>query len=139
MSLYAFKKLKTQWDKVKPCIEIADIAFISIRIIIFFGGLGWLVFSDISQETFGHLSNIIAYFIIYSVIIYTWLFLSPQKKRTIYGFALFFDILYAYMLVRITGGFESSFFIAFYLVAALYSFYYGPEPSYLQCPPYYIF
>jgi signal transduction histidine kinase len=129
MSLYAFKKLKTQWDKVKPCIEIADIAFISIRIIIFFGGLGWLVFSDISQETFGHLSNIIAYFIIYSVIIYTWLFLSPQKKRTIYGFALFFDILYAYMLVRITGGFESSFFIAFYLVAALYSFYYGLVPG----------
>jgi signal transduction histidine kinase len=29
------------------------------------------------------------------------------------------------MLVRVTGGFDSSFFIAFYLVTALYSFYYG--------------
>jgi signal transduction histidine kinase len=129
MSHDTYTKLKTQWDKVKTYIEIADVAFISVRIIIFFGGIGWLVFSDLSQETFRNVSDTIIYFIIYSFIIYVWLFFSPQKKRTIYGFALFFDILFASMLVRVTGGFDSSFFIAFYLVTALYSFYYGLVPG----------
>ena len=129
MSHDTYTKLKTQWDKVKTYIEIADVAFISVRIIIFFGGIGWLVFSDLSQETFRYVSDTIIYFVIYSFIIYIWLLFSPQKKRTIYGFALFFDILFASMLVRVTGGFDSSFFIAFYLVTALYSFYYGLVPG----------
>ena len=129
MSHDTYTKIKNQWDIVKTNVEIADVAFLSIRIIIFFGGLGWLIFSDISPETFRYVSSTITYFVIYSVIIYIWLFSSPQKKRIIYGFTLFFDILFATMLVRVTGGFDSSFFIAFYLVTALYSFYYGLLPG----------
>ncbi len=125
MSLNTYKKLRTQWDKVKSYIEIVDIAFICLRIIIFCGGLGWLIFSNISQKIFEDVSSIFIFFVAYSVFIYIWLFFSPRKKRTIYGFSLFFDLLYASLLVRATGGFESSFFNGFYLITALYSFYYG--------------
>jgi signal transduction histidine kinase len=125
MGLFPYQNLKAQWNNVKTYIEIADIAFVSLRLIIFCGGIGWLVFSNISQKTFGDVSRIYIYFVAYSLFIYIWLFLSPQKKRTIYGFSLLFDLLYTSLLVRVTGGFESSFFNGFYLITALYSFYYG--------------
>jgi signal transduction histidine kinase len=120
-----YKKLKTQWTTVKSYVEIADVAFIFLRAIILCGGVAWLIFSDISQKTFGDVSSLFFYFIAYSVLIYLWLFLSPEKKRTIYGFSLFFDLFFASLLVRVSGGFDSSFSNGFYLITALYSFYYG--------------
>ncbi|HDZ61796.1 MAG TPA: sensor histidine kinase [Nitrospirae bacterium] len=123
MSLY--QKLKIRWEKSKIHIEIADTAFSFLRLILFLGGIGWLIFSDIPQETFRDVTLIIIYFVAYSVLIYLWLFLSPQKKKTIYIFCLAFDLVFASLLVRATGGFGSSFFNGFYLITALYSFYYG--------------
>ncbi len=110
---------------MKPCIEIADIAFISLRIIILLGGIGWLIFSHISPKTFLDVGNLFIFFALYSVFVYLWMFFSPVKKRTIYIFSLFFDFLFTSLLVRVTGGFDSHFLNAFYLMTALYSFYYG--------------
>jgi signal transduction histidine kinase len=125
MSQNIYKKLKTQWDIVKNNVEIADIAFIFLRIIILCGGIGWLIFSQISQKKFGEVGNLFVFFIFYSFLIYLWLFFFPEKKKTAYGFSLFFDLLFTSLLVWITGGFDSNFFTGFYLITALYSFYYG--------------
>ncbi len=126
MSFVTYQRLKTQWGKVKSCIEIADIAYIIIRLIILWGGIAWIVFSDISIETFGDVSKLFIYFVTYSFFIYVLLFFYPEKKKNIYGLSLFFDISYASLLVRVTGGFDSHFFNGFYLVTALYSFKFGP-------------
>jgi len=123
------EKIKKQSGIIKANIEIADIAFLSLRIIIFCGGLGWLLFSHVSPETFRLVSRIGFFFIVYSVLIYVWLLWSPKIKKGIYGFALLFDLLFASLLVRETGGFSSSFFNGFYLVTALYTFYYGLVPG----------
>ncbi|UCH80283.1 MAG: hypothetical protein JSW20_11130 [Nitrospiraceae bacterium] len=125
MSHITFRTLKTQWDKVKPFIEFADIAFIFLRIIILCGGIGWLIFSRISEKTFGDVSNLFIFFIVYSIIIYLWLFFFPEKKRRIHVFFLFLDFIFTSLLVKVTGGFASHFLIGFYLMTALYSFYYG--------------
>ncbi len=119
-------KLKTQWDVFKHNLEIVDIAFVFLRFIIFCGGIGWLIFSEISQKTAEDVGKVFVYFIVYTFFIYLWFFISPKKKRTIYDFSLFFDLLFAFLLIRTTGGFSSPFFFnGFYLVTALYSFYYG--------------
>ncbi len=123
------EKLSALRGKVKAGIESADIAFLLLRISIFWGGIGWLFFSEISDQTFQHVSSIFTFFALYSLLIYVWLFLLPQKKKIIYGVALVFDLLYASLLVRVTGGFESSFFNGFYLITALYSFYFGLIPG----------
>lgn len=129
MSLHFVENIRNQWLKVKPDIEIADIAFVVLRIVIFGGGIGWILFSDLSQQTFEYVRSIFVYFTVYSIFIYIWLFISPRKKQIIYGAALIFDLLYASLLVRGTGGFDSSFFNGFYLITALYSFYYGFVPG----------
>ena len=114
------KKLGALRGHIKDGIESADIAFLLLRISIFWGGIGWLFFSEISDQIFKHVSSLFAYFAVYCSLIYVWLFLLPQKKKTIYGIVLVFDLLYASLLVRVTGGFDSSFFNGFYLITALY-------------------
>ncbi len=118
-------KLKTRWNTARSYIEIADVAFIFLRFIILCGGIGWLIFSNIPQKTFVDVRGLFIFFVLYSIVIYLWLFLSPRGKRTIYGFSLLFDLLFTSLLVKVTGGFESSFLNGFYLITALYSFYYG--------------
>ncbi|MBL7032251.1 MAG: sensor histidine kinase, partial [Nitrospira sp.] len=120
-----YEKLKRQAETIRSYVEIADVAFIGLRVIIFCGGLGWLLFSDLPSAALDKVYNVFYYFIAYSFLIYILLFSYPQRKRRIYGFALVFDLIYASLLVSVTGGFESSFFTGFYLITALYSFYYG--------------
>ncbi|MCK5427064.1 MAG: hypothetical protein KAJ34_05170 [Thermodesulfovibrionia bacterium] len=115
-----------QWNTIKSHMEPADVAFIFLRTIILWGVAGWLVFSYVSQKTIGYVGSLIIFFIIYTIFIYLLLFFLPEKKRTIYGFSLFFDFLFTTLLARSTGGFESSFSNGFYLMTALYSFYFGP-------------
>jgi signal transduction histidine kinase len=125
MFMDVYDKLRSQWVKVKPCIEIADVAFVFLRAIILFGGIGWLAFSRISEKQFQDVSELFIFFVIYSVVIYIWLFFYPDKKRSIHVLFLLFDFLFTSLLVRATGGFSSHFLNGFYLMTALYSFYYG--------------
>jgi len=119
------EKFKIMRDKARAYLEISDIAFIVLRFVIFCGGIGWLLFSLVSPETLRHVSSIFLFFSVYSVVIYVWLFISPQRKKLVYGAALALDLLYTSLLVRVTGGFDSSFFNGFYLITALYTFYFG--------------
>ena len=125
MSRSIYERWRTQWNTFKNSIEIADIAFILLRIIILCGGVGWLIFSDIPQETFRYISSLFIFLTLYCGFVYLLFFLSPVRKRTIYGSLLFFDLVFTSLLVKATGGFESSFLNGFYLITALYSFYYG--------------
>ncbi len=122
-------KFKKAWGRIKSNLEMADLAFVYLRITIFCGGIGWLVFSDISQTTFENVRSVFTYFGAYSILLYVWLFIAPHRKKSVYIVALFFDLLYATLLVRVTGGFDSSFFNGFYLISALYSFYFGLIPG----------
>lgn len=115
-----------QWDTVKTNIEPVDIAFVSLRVLILWGVAGWLAFSEVSKITFGYITSLVVFFVIYSIFIYILLFFLPGKKRVIYECSLFFDFLFTSLLVRATGGFESPFSNGFYLMTALYSFYFGP-------------
>ncbi|MBI4698812.1 MAG: sensor histidine kinase, partial [Nitrospirae bacterium] len=119
------ERLRSRWRTFKTEIEIAEIAFLLLRIIILWGGAGWLVFSDISSESFQDVSNLLLFSVVYSVVIFLLLFFFTEKEKLIYGLFLFFDFLFVSLLVRVTGGFESPFLSGFYLLTALYSFYYG--------------
>ena len=121
-----FSYTMSQWNKIKTHIELVDIAFVSLRAVILWGVGAWLIFSSVSKETAGFVASLIVFFVIYSVFVYIFLFFLPLKKRIIYGCSLFFDFLFTTLLVSATGGCDSPFANGFYLMTALYSFYFGP-------------
>ncbi len=126
MNQNIYEKLTGQWNKAKSHIEISDTAFTVLRIIVLGGGIAWLIFTDVPQKTIEDVSQVLIYFTAYCIFIYLWLFISPHKKKTVYLFSLLLDLSFISLLVMATGGFDSSFFNGFYLITALYSFYYGP-------------
>ena len=68
------KKLGERWDTFKKNVEVADVAFIFLRVIILWGGIGWLVFSDISQRATGYVAVQLFAFVTYCTFFYIWLF-----------------------------------------------------------------
>ncbi|MBI4847105.1 MAG: sensor histidine kinase [Nitrospirae bacterium] len=119
------EKLKKLRNKAKNNLEIADIAFIFLRIVVLIGGCAWLIFSETPQETIRNINALLMYFAAGSICIFFSLFLFPHKEKIIYAIALFFDLSFISLLVYMTGGFDSPFSNGFYLMTALYSFYYG--------------
>jgi hypothetical protein len=112
--------IQKQWHILKGNIEYADIAFVLLRAVIFWGVALWLIFSHVSQKTTGYVTSLIVFFFIYSLFIYILLFFLPKGKRIIYKSSLLFDFLFTTLLVKATGGFESPFSNGFYLMTALY-------------------
>jgi signal transduction histidine kinase len=118
-------RLVQQWDVVRSRLGVADMAFLVLRLVILFGGIGWMVFSDISHDTFERVRNLFIYFSIYTSVFFVLFGTMPDQKNRLYGIGLFFDLSFTSFLVSATGGFNSSFFNGFYLITAMYSFHYG--------------
>jgi len=117
--------LREKWKHIKAEFELADAGFLILRIVALIGGYGWLAFADIEPDVARRFHYILIYFILYCVLLYTLLFWLFHKKQVIYVFSLFLDISFLYLLIKNTGGFNSSYFVGFYLLTVLHSFYYG--------------
>ena len=110
---------------LKGRLAPTDIGFAALRLITFLGGAGWLVFSPINFQSKHHLSLILTWFFIYSSLLYMAIFILPRLIRKFYLAALVLDLGFIYLLVKNSGGIQSNFFLAFYLLVALHAFYYG--------------
>jgi signal transduction histidine kinase len=117
--------LKTRYASVRRGFEIADVGFFVLRIIALAGTVGWLLVAPVPRETVSTFLRIAGFFLAYCVSVYVLLFFRFDRKRDIYRLFLLFDLAFVYLLIANSGGFASSFFIGFYLLTALHSFYYG--------------
>jgi signal transduction histidine kinase len=117
--------LAQQWDAVRSSLEVTDTAFLVLRLVILFGGIGWMIFSNIPYDTFERVRNLFIFFSVYTSVFIVLFCTLPGQKNWLYGIVLFLDLSFTSFLVSATGGFNSSFFNGFYLVTALYSFHYG--------------
>ena len=117
--------LKARYESVRSGFEIADIGFFALRVIALAGTIGWLLVAPVPRETVSSFLWIAVFFLSYCILGYALLFFRFDRKRDIYRIFLLFDIAFVYLLIVNSGGFASSFFIGFYLLTALHSFYYG--------------
>lgn len=114
------------WQKILSRLETTDLWFLVLRVVTMLVGLAWyrLVPYDAStQFIFGLL---LSGFVVYTVILYVSIFLWPGRIRTFYLVAMAVDLLFIFFLVKYVGKLQGSFFIAFYLLVGLHSFYFGP-------------
>lgn len=117
-------------DKFKKYNYI-DTTFAFLRILTIIGGLFWIYFSQFDYGSKKTLLSIFIFFCVYSSILYLLIFLFPDKIRELYFGALFLDLIFIFFLIEKTGGMNSNFYLAFYLLIALHSFYYGLKISIL--------
>jgi signal transduction histidine kinase len=117
--------LAGRWSAIRDRIEIADVGFLLLRITALAGNVGWLLFVGMSAEAARAFLRTSLYFIAYNLVLYLLLFLAFERKKVLYGIFLVIDLSYVSLLVAHSGGFDSSFFIGYYLLAALHAFYYG--------------
>jgi len=106
-------------------LSIVDKLFALLRVLAFIGGSLWVW---LSTPLLSHQTSIIYNFLffgLYSVLLYFFIFNFPSRIRQIYQITLYLDLVFVFWLVRFTGGFNSEFFLAFLLLIALHSFYFG--------------
>ncbi len=118
--------LERQCGAMRREIELADIGFLLLRVVTLPGVFVWLFLEHESLEKLGIYYRIAAYFAAYGLLLYLLLFLRPARKKTVYSLSLVFDLSFVYLLIVNSGGYDSSFFVGFYLLTALHAFYFGP-------------
>lgn len=106
-------------------LNTIDQLFALLRVLTFTGGTAWIVLTPVPEIHQLYLIYNFIFFVGYSLILYLLIFLWPLQVRLIYSIVLLLDIVFITFLLKYTGGFESIFFLAYLLLIALHSFYFG--------------
>ena len=99
--------------------------FAFLRLLVILGGVTWVFVAPLEPYARVRLLYNFLFFCIYTVILYIFIFKYPRHLRTLYLVALLLDLVFLYWLLRLTGGFHSDFYLGFFLLIALHSFYFG--------------
>ncbi len=96
-----------------------------LRGVALLGGAAWWAVSPLDPEPRRQLVWLFAAFAAYSGLLYLFNALRPGRLSLLYRIAMVLDLTFIFILVRITGGMASNFYLAFYLLIALHAFYFG--------------
>lgn len=110
---------------MKPQINATDIVFSVVRLLVFFGSLGWIAYHPLPQKERLYLYFLVFGFLFYSLILYYLVFRFPDKARRIYFIELVLDLALLAFIIPMTDGLNSTFSFGLLLVVVIYSFYYG--------------
>ena len=105
--------------------EPVDCYFLLLRLLTIVGGLVWFVVVPYDPSQRAMLGWLLVFYIGYSCFLYAGVFCRPRAIRTFYLTALLVDLIFVFALVHFVGRLVGSFFIAFYLLVAVHSFYFG--------------
>ncbi len=118
-------KLRGLWRRASARLDPIDKFFAQLRLMAFAGAMLWWLMNLHSEERVGQLALLLIIFVLYSLLLYTSVLFSRYQIKYFYMLALIFDLVFILNLVRLTGGYHSTFVLAFYLLAGLHSFYFG--------------
>lgn len=119
--------LKTNFinKKALPLPETVDFYFLFLRLFTIVGGLAWYLMVSHAEGQKEVLGWLLSLYTIYSCLLYAGIFRWPQAIRGFYVTTLGVDLIFVFILIRYVGELRGSFFIAFYLLVAIHSFYFG--------------
>lgn len=120
--------ITTRPDLMQRCFalpETIDFYFLLLRLSTVLGGLVWYLAVPYEASRRDVLVWLVAGYTLYSCLLYVAIFRWPKRIRPLYLATLATDLIFVFILVRYVGHLSSSFFIAFYLIAAIHSFYFG--------------
>ena len=97
----------------------------TLRGLALLGGVAWWATHPLEPEPRRQLVGLLAMFTAYSVLLYGLQARRPGWLTQLYRVAMVLDLVFIFVLVRLTGGTASNFYLAFYLLIALHAFYFG--------------
>ncbi len=125
---------RTLSERLKDCIKkacgplsVIDLGFLVLRIVTVLGGIAWLSFAPLSDGEASALAKALVAFSIYSTGLYIYIFIKPDRIRYAYIASLILDITFVFFLVNFHRDLNNSFFLGYYLLTALHTFYFGPK------------
>ncbi|MBI5166543.1 MAG: hypothetical protein HY998_02215 [candidate division NC10 bacterium] len=110
---------------IKGRLTPDEVTFAVLRTLALAGGVVALFLVPLRPEHREHLFPLIAAFIGYKGLLYLSLYLKPEKARRLFLLTLSFDLAFVFVLIWFTGGFESHFYLLFYLLIALNAYHFG--------------
>ena len=113
-------------QKILSRLETTDLWFLVLRVVTILVGMAWYRWVPYDASPQFIFALLLSGFVVYTVILYVSIFLWPGRIRTFYLVAMAVDLLFIFFLVKYVGKLQGSFFIAFYLLVGLHSFYFGP-------------
>jgi signal transduction histidine kinase len=117
--------MKILQDKLFRRFSIGDISFFMLRLATILGGIIWLSLAPLSPVEAAKLVKALLAFSAYSILIYLFILSRIARPGTIYVISLVLDLLFVFTLVNLQPDFSNSFFLGYYMLTALHSFYFG--------------
>ena len=112
-------------EKFLERFSVGDRSFFILRLATILGGIAWLSLAPLSTEEKAGLVRALIAFSAYSIFLYVFILLRPTWLTTIYLISLLLDMIFVFTLVNLHPDFTSSFFLGYYMLTALHSFYFG--------------
>ena len=117
--------MKKQWEKLYAEFSIGDISFFILRLATILGGVLWLSLAPLSPAESTKLIKALIAFSTYSIFLYLFILSRIARPATIYVVSLVLDLFFVFSLVNLQPDFSNSFFLGYYMLTALHSFYFG--------------
>ncbi len=99
--------------------------FAALRAAVILGCYGWLLLVPLPRVDPMSIAFLVHAFAAYSLLLFLWIARQPGRVLRLNLLVLAIDLAFALALIRVTGGVESPFTPALYLITALQAFYYG--------------
>ena len=96
-----------------------------LRILAMMAGVAWVILAPTAYRQWGGVHGALLGFFLYSVAVIVALWYRPGVMLRLNVWVLGADVVFALLLIRFTGGAQSTFFLALLLIAGLQSYYYG--------------
>ena len=105
--------------------DLTDFAFSLVKLMAVLGGLVWGLYHPMAPGDKMFFFILLAIFFVYTLVLYLCVFKFSNQAASLYLFELIIDLIFLSFIIPITGGFNSTFALGFFLLAAIHSFYYG--------------
>gem|GEM_PF-616861 len=116
---------REHWRSFRAVMTASDISFLLLRLSTILGGYIWLLAAPLSTADAAELLRSLIVFFFYSLFLYLLIYLRARAIRQVYALSLILDLLFIYWMVHLQNSFANSFFLGYYLLVALHSFYFG--------------
>jgi len=114
------------WHAIFSLLERDERVFAVLLAVAMVGGLATLGLVPLRPRQQIDLFALVVWFALYKVGIFALVTVQPRATRTIFLGALAIDLLLVFVLVLLTGGGESLFYLLFFPLVAVNAYYFGP-------------